>query len=91
LKGRQAGLSLVPRTRRCPAVDGQETEPHVFELERSVMTGYHTRWARPEAQPGDLERIAIREALAFGKADGRCQAGMSLRQVHGGCARSRLF
>ena len=30
------------------------------------MTGYHTRWVRPPAE--DSERIAIREALAFGKA-----------------------
>jgi len=52
--------------------------------------GSRTRWARPEAQAGDLERIAIHEVLAFGKADGRCQTGMSRRQVHGGYARSRL-
>jgi transcriptional regulator with XRE-family HTH domain len=32
------------------------------------MTGYHTRWARPEELADDPERIAIREALAFGKA-----------------------
>jgi hypothetical protein len=32
------------------------------------MTGSHTRWVRPEADAGDPERIAIREALAFGKA-----------------------
>jgi hypothetical protein len=36
--------------------------------EAGVMTGYHTRWARPEEPAGDPERIAIREALAFGKA-----------------------
>jgi len=30
------------------------------------MTGYHTRWVRPPEQPEDPERIAIREALAFG-------------------------
>ena len=35
---------------------------------RRVMTGSHTRWARPEAESEDPERIAIREALAFGKA-----------------------
>ena len=29
---------------------------------------YRTRWACPPEQPGDPERIAIREALAFGKA-----------------------
>ena len=32
------------------------------------MTGYHTRWVRPEAEGEDPERIAIRKALAFGKA-----------------------
>ena len=32
------------------------------------MAGYHTRWARPEELAEDPERIAIREALAFGKA-----------------------
>ena len=32
------------------------------------MTGHHTRWARPQDSAGDPERIAIREALAFGKA-----------------------
>ncbi len=31
------------------------------------MTGYHTRWV-PGADAEDAERIAIREALAFGKA-----------------------
>ena len=39
-----------------------------------VMTGYHTRWVRRPEQADDPERIAIREALAFGKAvyDQRC-------------------
>jgi len=32
------------------------------------MTGYHTRWVRLQDQADDPERIAIREALAFGKA-----------------------
>ena len=32
------------------------------------MTGYHTRWVRPPGPAEDPERIAIREALAFGKA-----------------------
>jgi transcriptional regulator with XRE-family HTH domain len=32
------------------------------------MTGYHTRWVRPAAEADDPERVAIREALAFGKA-----------------------
>jgi transcriptional regulator with XRE-family HTH domain len=32
------------------------------------MAGYHTRWVRPQEPAEDPERIAIREALAFGKA-----------------------
>ena len=32
------------------------------------MAGYHTRWVRTEEPADDPERIAIREALAFGKA-----------------------
>ena len=41
------------------------------------MTGYHTRWVRPPEHAEDPERIAIREALAFGKAvyDQRCALG----------------
>jgi transcriptional regulator with XRE-family HTH domain len=44
------------------------------------MTGYHTRWARPGAQIDDPERIAIREALAFGKAlyDRRVALGLTI-------------
>jgi transcriptional regulator with XRE-family HTH domain len=41
------------------------------------MTGPHTRWARPEAEPADPELIAIREALAFGKAV--CDRRVALR------------
>jgi len=32
------------------------------------MASYHTRWVRLPEQVEDPERIAIREALAFGKA-----------------------
>jgi hypothetical protein len=32
------------------------------------MASYHTRWVRPPEHAEDPERIAIREALAFGKA-----------------------
>jgi transcriptional regulator with XRE-family HTH domain len=32
------------------------------------MVGYHTRWVRTEEPADAPERIAIREALAFGKA-----------------------
>ncbi len=47
------------------------------------MTGYHTRWARPEVQADDPERIAIREALAFGKAlyDRRAALGLSVADL----------
>jgi transcriptional regulator with XRE-family HTH domain len=47
------------------------------------MTGYHTRWARPEEPPDDPERIAIREALAFGKAlyDIRTALGLSVADL----------
>lgn len=47
------------------------------------MTGNHTRWARPEDQADDPERIAIREALALGKAlfDRRIALGLSIEAV----------
>jgi transcriptional regulator with XRE-family HTH domain len=47
------------------------------------MTGHHTRWVRPEAQAEDPERIAIREALAFGKAvyDQRRALGLSVSEL----------
>ena len=48
-----------------------------------MMTGYYTRWVRPEAETEDPERIAIREALAFGKAlyDRRCALGLSVADL----------
>ena len=47
------------------------------------MTGYHTRWARPDETADDPERIAIREALAFGKAlyDVRTALGLSVAEL----------
>jgi transcriptional regulator with XRE-family HTH domain len=47
------------------------------------MTGYHTRWARLEDVADDPERIAIREALAFGKAlyDVRAALGLSVAEL----------
>jgi transcriptional regulator with XRE-family HTH domain len=47
------------------------------------MTGYHTRWARLEELADDPERIAIREALAFGKAlyDVRTGLGLSVAEL----------
>ena len=49
------------------------------------MTGYHTRWVRPSEQAEDPERIAIREALAFGKAvyDQRRALGLSVAELAG--------
>jgi transcriptional regulator with XRE-family HTH domain len=47
------------------------------------MTGYHTRWERPEEAADDPERIAIREALAFGKAlyDIRTELSLSVAEL----------
>ena len=49
------------------------------------MTGYHTRWVRPPDQADDPERIAIREALALGKAvyDQRLALGLSIDELAG--------
>ncbi len=50
---------------------------------RCEVTGYHTSWARPEEPADDPERIAIREALAFGKAlyDIRNALGLSVAEL----------
>lgn len=47
------------------------------------MTSDHTRWVRPKTEAGDAERIAIREALAFGKAlyDRRTALGLTVAEV----------
>ena len=47
------------------------------------MTSYHTRWKRPEEPADDPERLAIREALAFGKAlfDVRTTLGLSVAEL----------
>ena len=47
------------------------------------MTGYHTRWIRPPEEAEDPERVAIREALAFGKAvyDQRRTQGLSIADL----------
>jgi transcriptional regulator with XRE-family HTH domain len=47
------------------------------------MTGYHTSWARPAEPAEDPERIAIREALAFGKAvyDVRTALGLTVEDL----------
>jgi transcriptional regulator with XRE-family HTH domain len=48
-----------------------------------MMTGYHARWVLPDADPNDPERIAIRQALAFGKAvyDRRAALQMSIAEL----------
>jgi hypothetical protein len=47
------------------------------------MTGSHIRWVRREAESEDPERIAIREALAFGKAvyDRRVNLNLSVADL----------
>lgn len=47
------------------------------------MSGSHTRWTLSEAPAEDPERIAIREALAFGKAvyDRRVALGLSVADL----------
>jgi transcriptional regulator with XRE-family HTH domain len=47
------------------------------------MTGYHTSWARPQDAGYDPARIAIREALAFGKAlyDTRAALGLTVAEL----------
>jgi transcriptional regulator with XRE-family HTH domain len=47
------------------------------------MTGYHTRWVRPPEHADDPERIASREALAFGKTvyDQRCALGLTVTDL----------
>jgi transcriptional regulator with XRE-family HTH domain len=47
------------------------------------MTGFHARWLRSRAESEDPERIAIREALAFGKAvyDRRVALGLSVPEL----------
>jgi transcriptional regulator with XRE-family HTH domain len=49
------------------------------------MVGYHTRWIRPPDQAEDPERVAIREALAFGKAvyNQRGALGLSVAELAG--------
>jgi transcriptional regulator with XRE-family HTH domain len=62
------------------------TEARGRDLRKAgVMTGYHTRWVRPQDQAEDPERIAIREALAFGKAvyDQRRALGLSVADLAG--------
>jgi transcriptional regulator with XRE-family HTH domain len=47
------------------------------------MTGNHTRWVLPSAETDDPERVAIREALAFGKAvyDRRTALSMTVAEL----------
>ncbi|HEY2578837.1 MAG TPA: helix-turn-helix domain-containing protein [Streptosporangiaceae bacterium] len=47
------------------------------------MTSSHTRWVRPDPETSEPERIAIREALAFGKAvyDRRVTLSLSVAEL----------
>ena len=47
------------------------------------MSNFHARWERPVAGSEDPERIAIREALAFGEAvyDRRVALGLSVADL----------
>ena len=47
------------------------------------MTGHHTRLVLPAAEADDPERVAIREALAFGKAvyDRRAALSMTVTEL----------
>ncbi|MFI6734687.1 helix-turn-helix domain-containing protein [Nonomuraea sp. NPDC050451] len=47
------------------------------------MSGSHTRWVNASEQAEDPERIAIREALALGKAlyDRRVALGLSVEEA----------
>lgn len=58
---------------------------HADLRKAGVMTGYHTRWVCPPEQPEDPEPIAIREALASGKAVyDQCRAlGLSVADLAG--------
>jgi hypothetical protein len=72
-----------------PGAEGMRTRPprgRGGDLRKAgVMTGYHTRWVRPPEQAEDPERIAIREALAFGKAvyDQRRALGLNTAELAG--------
>jgi hypothetical protein len=57
------------------------------------MTGYHTRWARPEEPADDPERLAIREALAFGKVlyDVPTTLGLSVAELAETAVRRRAL
>lgn len=47
------------------------------------MVGYHTRWVRSGPLEDDPERVAIREALALGKAlyDRRTALGLTIDEL----------
>lgn len=76
---RSTGLSA----RRTPASATTAAPRRRPTKGRCEVTGYHTRWARPEDVADDPERIAIREALAFGKAlyDIRTALGLSVPEL----------
>jgi hypothetical protein len=82
----------MPAPRPCGRQWGASAEPAELRGPGNV-TGYHTRWARPEEIADDPERIAIREALAFGKAlyDIRGLAGVGGIGRYAGHGQGRLL
>src|SRR3984957_16847505 len=78
-----SGRSTGPSARRRPANATTAAPRRRLTKGRCEMAGYHTRWARPQDAADDPERIAIREALAFGKAlyDIRTALGLTIAEL----------
>src|SRR5512146_2504860 len=88
-RGRPGSTIRGRSTGRCGDAEDLATGPprrRGTDLRRAgVMAGYHTRWVRPPERAEDPERIAIREALAFGEAvyDQRLALGLSTAELAG--------
>ena len=78
-----SGRSTARSARRRPASATTAAPRRRRTKGRCEMTSYHTRWQRPEEPADDPERLAIREALAFGKAlfDVRTTLGLSVAEL----------
>jgi hypothetical protein len=83
-KSRQHDQRQIDRAVRAQQTcERDHRDPAEQNYEAGVMTGYHTRWVLPVAEADDPERIAIREALAFGKAvyDRRTALSMTVTEL----------
>ena len=83
-KARQHDQRQIDRAVRAQKLANATTGACGRDLRKAgVMARYHTRWVRPPEQAGDPERVAIREALAFGKAvyDQRRALGLSVAEL----------